>query len=81
MGTYDRGLFFASNTPLTLNVYSDANYAGCVDTQRSTTGWCVFLGASPISWKCKKQERVLKSSIEAQYQSMSSVSSEIVWLQ
>ena len=79
-GTSDRELFFPSNTTLTLKAFSDADYAGCIDTHWSTTGWCVFLGASPISWKCKKQERVSKSSTEAKYRSMSSVSFELVWL-
>lgn len=79
-GTCDRGLFFPSTSPLTLRTFSDADYAGCVDTRRSTTGWRVFLGDSPISWKCKKQERVSKSYTEAEYRSMSSVSSKLVRL-
>lgn len=49
--------FFSSNTPLTLQAFYDADYAGCVDTR--CTDWCVFLGASPISCKCKKQKRYL----------------------
>ncbi|XP_068656989.1 uncharacterized protein [Aristolochia californica] len=37
-------------------------------------------GDALISWKCKKQDRVSKSSTEADYRAMSTTSSEIIWL-
>jgi len=40
----------------------------------------MFLGNALISWRCKKQDRVSKSSTEAEYRAMSTVCSEIVWL-
>jgi hypothetical protein len=40
----------------------------------------MFLGNALISWRCKKQYRVSKSSTEAEYRAMSTVCSEIVWL-
>ena len=33
-----------------------------------------------ISWKCKKQEIVSRSSVESKYRAMAIVTSEIVWL-
>ncbi|XP_031120833.1 uncharacterized protein LOC116024069 [Ipomoea triloba] len=80
IGSPTRGLFFPKQSTLHLTAYSDADWAGCPDTRKSITRWCVFLGDALISWKCKKQESVSKSSTEAEYRAMSTACSEIVWL-
>jgi hypothetical protein len=79
-GSSGRELFFPTGSSLRLVAYSDADWAGCPDTQRFVTGWCMFLGDSLISWKSKKQARVSKSSTESEYRAMSATCSEIVWL-
>jgi hypothetical protein len=57
-----RGIMFHRNSDIQLLGYSDADWAGCLDTRRSTSGYCFFLGTSLISWKAKKQITISKSS-------------------
>lgn len=43
------GLHLRHTTSTNLVAYSDADWAGCPDTRRSTYGFCVFLGDNLIS--------------------------------
>ena len=48
-GTLHMGLLIRPSTPADLVVYSDADWAGCPDTRRSTSGYAVFLGDNLVS--------------------------------
>ncbi|XP_071705059.1 uncharacterized mitochondrial protein AtMg00810-like [Rutidosis leptorrhynchoides] len=43
-GTLDLGLQLFASSTASLVAYSDADWAGCPSTRRSTSGYCVFLG-------------------------------------
>ncbi|KAK1665948.1 hypothetical protein QYE76_054107 [Lolium multiflorum] len=77
-GTMGYGLsLHASPSTLTdLVAYSDADWAGCPDTRRSTGGYCVYLGSSLVSWSSKRQPTVSRSSAEAEYHAVA----ECTWL-
>ena len=76
-GTPDFGLHYLSCSPSSLYAFSDADWAGCQVTRRSTSGFCLFLGSNCISWSSKKQPTVSRSSSEAEYRSMASATAEI----
>lgn len=51
--------------PVQLKIYSDADWAGCRETRRSTTGGCVMLGKHTIKGWSKTQSLVALSSGES----------------
>lgn len=79
-GCPSKGLYFPISNYLQPQAYCDAGWASCLDTRRSLTGYCVFLGSALVSWKTKKQNMVSSSSAEAEYMSMGSTVREIKWL-
>ncbi|PWA97255.1 ribonuclease H-like domain-containing protein [Artemisia annua] len=72
------GVHITKNSENSLNAFVDADWAKCVVTRKSVTGFCVSLNGSMISWKSKKQNTLSKSSAEAEYRALASVTSEIV---
>ena len=54
-GTVDFGLRFVGSNDFDLYGFSDADWAGDIDSRRSTSGYIFRLGDCTISWKSGKQ--------------------------
>ena len=79
-GTSQQGILLAASSAVELKAFCDSDWASCPNTRRSTTGYCILLGYSPVSWKSKKQAVVARSTAEAEYRAMAMTLCEITWL-
>ncbi|GKV27885.1 hypothetical protein SLEP1_g37005 [Rubroshorea leprosula] len=79
-GTQHYELPFYSYKTLSLTRFYDADWAACVTTRRSTTGYYIFLGANCMSWSSKKQPTVARSTAEAKYHALAFATAKIVWI-
>ncbi|XP_068655316.1 uncharacterized mitochondrial protein AtMg00810-like [Aristolochia californica] len=80
-GTLHYGLSFRpSASSGSLVAFSDADWAGCPDTRRSTSGYSIYLSDNLVSWSAKKQPTVSRFSCESQYRALALTAAELLWL-
>lgn len=72
-GTLDFGLHLYKSSIASLVAYTDADWGGCPDTRRFTSGYCVFLGDNLLFWSSKRQPTMSKSSAEAEYRGLKEI--------
>ena len=79
--TYNNGILYARQlTGMTLNAYSDVDFAGDIDTRKSTSGCLITLSAGPIIWFSRKKSTISLSTAKAEYIAASLTGREITWL-
>nr|GEW26650.1 hypothetical protein [Tanacetum cinerariifolium] len=79
-GTLDYGLQLHVSSTTQLSAYTDADWAGCPVTRRSTSRYCVFLGDNLLSWSAKRQVTLSRSSAEAEYRGVANAVAETAWI-
>ncbi|XP_071717953.1 uncharacterized mitochondrial protein AtMg00810-like [Rutidosis leptorrhynchoides] len=79
-GTLDYGLHLYKSRARRLISYTDADWAGCPDTRRSTSGYCVYFGDNLISWSSKRPPTISRSSAETEYRGVANVVSDTCWI-
>ena len=88
VGTINLGLVFKPSaaaqpaSPIRIYAHVDADWGGEPDTRRSTTGFILWVGTMPISWRSKLQgsKTVALSSTESEYVAACGCVQEVMWL-
>ena len=57
--------------------YSDADWAGDINTRQSTTGYVVMLNHGAIAWRSRRQVTVALSTMEAEYMAITEAAKEL----
>lgn len=60
--------------------YSDSDFAGDLDTRKSTTGYIFMLNGGPISWTSQKQSCIALSTTEAEFMAGCEAAKNLLWL-
>ncbi|XP_049932797.1 uncharacterized mitochondrial protein AtMg00810-like [Nymphaea colorata] len=83
-GTVGDGLVYGKSENITtghqLMTFTDADWAGDPDQRKSISGFCIFIGRNLVSWSCRKQKAVARSSTEAEYRCMAAGTAEVTWV-
>jgi hypothetical protein len=75
------GINIHRSTSTLVSAFSYADWVGCIDDEKSTGGFAVFLGSNPVSLQAKKHAYVPRSSTEAEYKSLVNATAEVMWVQ
>ena len=82
-GTVTLGLWYRRSGPLSstsLAAFADADWGGCKDTRRSTTGYIISINKAPILWKSRRQTVIALSSAESEYVALSECAKTLSWV-
>jgi hypothetical protein len=79
-GTKDFMLTFRRSDSLEVTGYSDSDFAGCIDSRKSTFGYLFMLAGGAISWKSAKQTIIASSTMEAEFVACFEATVHGLWL-
>lgn len=79
-GSPGKGIVFSKGDNLNLTAYVDSDWAKCLSTRKSITGFAVYLGNCLVAWKSKKQSTVSRSTAEAEYRALAAAVCEVIWI-
>jgi hypothetical protein len=74
------GIQIQRDPAIVLNIYTNADWAGCSDDHRSTDGFAIYLGPTLIPWSSRKQPMAPRSSTEVEYKALTNGMAEAIWI-
>ena len=78
--TRDYMLTYRRSEQLEVIGYTDSDFAGCVDSMKSTSGYIFMMAGGAVSWKSAKQSLVASSTMAAEFVACFEASNHGVWL-
>ena len=78
-GTQTHGIMFKKTGNLEITRFCDADWGGCLDTRRSTSGYVFLICGGAVSWSSKRQNSVALSSCESECMAAAHAAKEAVW--
>jgi hypothetical protein len=78
--TLNYGQCYGHQKENALITVADSDFAGDVDTARSTSGTVNLLNGRPVMWSSSTQSVTALASTEAEYMAMSVAAKDIIWL-
>ena len=79
--TRDYMLTYRRSSHLEIMGYSNSDFAGCLDSRRSTSGYIFMLAGGTVSWKSVKQTLIASSTMEVEFIACYETSNHGIWLQ
>ncbi|XP_047979038.1 secreted RxLR effector protein 161-like [Salvia hispanica] len=79
-GTKEHMLTYRRSDNLEVIGYSDSDYAGCVDSRKSTFSYLFLLAEGAVSWKSGKQSVIATSTMEAEFVACFEATVHGLWL-
>ncbi|XP_074271055.1 secreted RxLR effector protein 161-like [Silene latifolia] len=79
-GTKDYMLMYRRTDSLEVVGYSNSDFAGCIDSRKSTSGYVFMLADGVVSWRSTKQTLTATFTMEAEFVSYFEATSHGVWL-
>ena len=79
-GVPGKDLLYKPSQKLTVEGFSDADWADSHSDRRFTSGYCTLIDDSLVTWRSKKQTVVARSSAKVEYHAIAHIASEKMWM-